>query len=365
MTKEEYNRKFTIFKAFGIILVVMAHCTYYTPIYKFVHGYNVVFFLFVSGYFFNDEYLQTPVAFFKKKLKRLYKPWVIYGITYVLLHNFFIYLNILNYDFRLKKIIDTYSIQDIIYKSYQVILFYKWKEPLLTPLWFLFGLFTGLVVLYSISFIISKYKTKNFELFRLIAVLLILIAGFLGSYYYPRFNIIFRPLIIGALIYTGKLYRIYEQKIPLSLPIALLCFIFYYFSTRFSTDINVGGMRFDNHFVFIATSIAGCYWLLTLSDYLSRNSFIFSKSLEKIGQNTLSIMALHFLSFKIITLIQIHFYNYPVKFLSFYPVIPYKTAYWWIPYTIVGIIVPLFLSFLYDKIGNLVKKRIIIRQFSP
>ncbi len=344
-----HDIRMSVVKALGIIFVVMAHCSYHTPFYKFVHGYNVVFFFFLSGYFFKDKYLNTPFVFIKSKIKRLYFPWVKYGITFVLLHNLFLNLHILHYNINTHKYIDTYSFSEILSKSFQVLLFFRWKEVLLAPLWFLFGLFSGIIVLYTISFILYKIFPKKIELLRFLAILLVMVTGFTGAIYFPEYNMINRTLVIAGLIYTGKLYGLYEQKIPKSIFIAITFFLLYTISTYLSNDINVGAMRFDNPFVFLITSIAGFYWLLYLSEYLAKSDSLIVKLLNIIGENTLTIMALHYLAFKLVNLLQIAIYNYPVKYLAYYPVIPFKTAYWWVVYTIVGILVPLLLAIIYDK----------------
>jgi len=43
-------------------------------------------------------------------------------------------------------------------------------------------------------------------------------------------------------------------------------------------------------------------------------------------------------------LLQIWIYDYPVKYLAYYPIIPENISYWWIVYTVAGVIFPLFLS---------------------
>lgn len=344
-----YDKRMSIFKALGIIFVVMAHCTFYTPFYKFVHGYNVVFFFFISGYFFKDKYLNTPVLFVKNKIKRLYFPWVKYGIAFVLLHNLFLNLHLLHYNIHTHKYIEPYSFSDILSKSFQVLLFFRWKEVLLAPLWFLFGLFSGIIVLYIISFVLNRMFPQKLELLRFIAIVLVFIFGFAGAFYFPRYNVFNRPLIIAGLIYIGKLYGLFEREIPNSFFIAVFLFVFYTISTYLSTDINVGAMRFDNPVVFLVTSLAGFYWLLYFAEYLNNKDLLIVKYLNLIGDNTLTIMALHYIAFKLVNLLQIAIYNYPIKYLAYYPVIPIKTEYWWILYTIVGILVPLLLAIFYDK----------------
>jgi len=359
MIEAYQNRTFSILKAIGIFTIVIAHTAIYTQLYIFVYLFNVSVFFFVSGYFFNDDHLQQPIVFFKKKILRLYVPWVIYGIIFVLLHNLFLKLHLISYNLTSKTLIEPYSSGDIAEKVLQVLLFYKWKELLLAPLWFLFGLFSGLSVFYIVSFLSQKIDKSRFELYRFAFIVLLMIIGFIGQDIYGRFFLFYRAFIIAGLIYLGKLYSIYEGKIKLSIPIALLFFLGLCIATYFNYYINVGGMIFGNPIIFILITCAGCYVMLTVAYFINSKTIFIAKIFNYIGKNTLSIMALHYISLKFVSLIQIAIYDYPIRYLAYYPVIPYKTIYWWFPYTIVGIIVPIFLSFLYDKI----KEFIIVNKF--
>lgn len=68
-----------------------------------------------------------------------------------------------------------------------------------------------------------------------------------------------------------------------------------------------------------------------------------NKYLIQIGKCSLEIMALHFLAFKIVSLIIIIIYRLPVTRLSDYPVIE-TGGLWWICYTLVGVCVPVILK---------------------
>jgi len=344
MPNETPNRIFSIYKSLGIILVVVCHSAIYTPISTFAYLFNIVVFFFVAGYFFNDQYLNNPFLFFRKKIVRLYIPWVLYGVSFVLLHNTFLKLHLIGFNYIDKVNFEPYSMADIFYKIANVLTFFKWKEPLLAPLWFLFGLFSGLSVFYSISWLSKKITTQKFELLRGVLVFLFLIIGFAGNELKLPLGIIYRPLVISGLIYLGKLYSLFSHKIKLSSVIAFVCLAILFIFTALKYKINVGGMIFGNHILFIIISCSGCYMLLTWAQLIDKKDNRLSVILNYIGNNTFSIMALHYISFKPVSVIQIYIYNYPLHFLDYYPVIPMHTFYWWIPYTIAGIGIPLLLS---------------------
>lgn len=91
--KEQYNMTFCILSGIAIIMIVAGHAGYNLltigelfPYYSF----HVPLFLFISGYFYKDEEEEHPLAYCKRKGKRLLIPYfiwnVIYGIVTWLLH---------------------------------------------------------------------------------------------------------------------------------------------------------------------------------------------------------------------------------------------------------------------------------------
>lgn len=75
-------------KGVAIISVVIGHCS--IPwIEGFVNQYHLAVFYFIAGYFFNPSYFDTPWIFIKKRVIRLYLPFIGYGFAFLLLHNLF------------------------------------------------------------------------------------------------------------------------------------------------------------------------------------------------------------------------------------------------------------------------------------
>ncbi len=362
--------RMSIVKALGIIFSVAGHAAIYTSLCRFLYLFHVTIFFFVAGYFFQDNYIKSPLKFISSKLKRLYIPWLIYGIIFVLLHNFFLKHNIILYNFNSHKYFEPYTLEKVVDKILNVLTFFRWKEPLLMPLWFLFGLFSGLMFFYMVTFAIKKFNLKRSEFFRTIFIVILSALGFLGATIHPRFGIFYRAFVIAGIIYLGKLYQIYESKIKIVPLGGVLSLIILIVATILKYDVNVGGLKFGNPLFFLIVSCTGFYFTLSLADLITHKTNLISLTLNIIGKNTLTIMALHYLAFKLVNLLQIAIYNYPDKYLAYYPVIPIKTEYWWIAYTFVGIFVPLLFAIAYDKIKeflvpNLKKipKRVLKKKF--
>ena len=98
-------------KGVAIVSVVAGHCTPIPAIEVFVNQYHLAVFFFVAGFFFKEKYTVTPMIFIRKKLKRLYVPFVVAGIVCLLLHNLFYQLNIYGTELTMsqfkKEVFDT------------------------------------------------------------------------------------------------------------------------------------------------------------------------------------------------------------------------------------------------------------------
>jgi fucose 4-O-acetylase-like acetyltransferase len=357
MPEQVKNRTFSIVKAIGIILIVIGHSAIYTPLRTFAYLVNIVIFLFVAGYFFNDNYLEKPLLFLKKKVIRFYVPWVAYGVIFVLLHNTFLKLHLMSFDSHTRIAIEPYDLSETIHKIIGVLTFFQWKEPLLAPLWFLFGIFSGLCVFYVISLIAKTIDKNKFEVYRALLIVICMTIGFVGGAYKWHISIIYRPFVISGLIYIGKLYSIYKDKIKLSPIIATICFTGLCIATALNYQINVGGMVFGNPLLFLTISCSGCYMILTLAHFINNKFKRLSDILDFIGNYTFSIMVLHYVAFKIAVLIQIWVCNYPIMHLAYYPVIPINTSYWWVIYSIIGVGIPLLSSYTFTIIKNSIREQ--------
>lgn len=93
--------------------------------------------------------------------------------------------------------------------------------------------------------------------------------------------------------------------------------------------------------------LAGATWFLRVIFLINIayaiNSYLINKILKnKKGKNTIYILFLHFLAFKLITYIQLRIYNLPNYSLASFPTL-YINNGWWILYFLAGIIIPMII----------------------
>jgi fucose 4-O-acetylase-like acetyltransferase len=91
----------------------------------------------------------------------------------------------------------------------------------------------------------------------------------------------------------------------------------------------------------------GIYLTFALSRLIDK--YKVKKIFYYIGQETMIILSLHFLSFKLVTIILIGLYKIPISHLAEYPVLNINNMNYWYIYSLCGIIIPLAIKNVYNK----------------
>ena len=348
------NKSMDIAKAIGIILVVIGHSD--SPLRSFVYLFHMPLFFFISGYFYKDEYSDKPFKLIFKRLKSLYIPFVAYQMIFILLHNFFYKINIYsNNKFYGKLGINPINGNDAI-QSLKHVLYFERSEQLAGVFWFFTTLFIINVMFCLISFIIKRIVkgTMAQEFCRAIVVLISFGVGDMcavKNIHTPKKMEV--AFVVLLFFYVGYLYRKYESAIKIKLPVCILCLIAL-ICTSFYATLSISTNENINPLFLLTTSFMGIYFMMCISKYIASINSEF-KILKYIGGNTVAILCLHFLSFKIVNLIQVVIYKYPSYRLAAYPTLSGANG-WWILYVLVGVFAPLlFQKAIIDNLKNIFK----------
>lgn len=346
------NNYMNLVKAFGIIAMVIGHSSHtYVPI---IYQYHMALFFFASGYFYKKTDSEYPIKYFIKKIKTNYLTYVKYSFLFLLFRNIFLRLFIYSSN--------DFSNHDILH-TIKAIITLNYGEPLTGTFWFLITLFYVSILYNTISYISYKITPKNNNELKLIIVVVLFLYGFLTLNYsinlFELFNIkytlIFRGILnlispkvlISLLIYhLGCIYKENENNIDFKFSYFVICILILFFNSLYGY-INFANDKFINPPFFIVSSLSGIYINIYISKIIIKKYK--NKLLHFIGQNTIYIMVFHFLSFKIVTLIIIKTYNLPLKNLSTFPVIYDIGGFWWILYSLLGLLVPLAIPLFLSK----------------
>ncbi|MBQ8737572.1 MAG: acyltransferase [Bacteroidaceae bacterium] len=310
MSKVKQIEWVNIAKGVAIIAVVLSHTEHglndykMLPIESLVYGlwYVPVFFI-LSGFFIKEERLCKPADFIKGKMKSLYLLLLYFYIPAVLLHN--VILDIGFYD-------TTTSYGGTYLQYYEPLTFIKkllmaccfmGGETILGAMWFVYVLLLALIMFSLTSYALKTFVHKSkYEYARCIVLLLLCIASCFATKLFnltiPRFNNVFTAM---WLIYCGY---ILNQRIKIKYDnkwILLISCIFVYHIASLYGVVKLNSNKFADVITLTAGSIASLYIICFFAKKIEHNCI--GKILAYCGRDSFYIMAMHFLGFKILTLV--------------------------------------------------------------
>ena len=355
------NLTITYMKATGIMLMVLAHCSGFSLLYRIVYSFHMPLFFIVSGYCFKDKYFSKPGTFIWRRVKGLWWPFVKWGLLFLVLHNLFFRWNIYNDKYGYHGIVQhLYSTGDFINHATNILLMTQ-TECLLGGYWFLRSLFWGSLIafgalvcgywIFKIKYnsllisvlgstlllvcLVTNYIPKTFTVFLIgprdfMAATFFVIGYCLAKMRFPAFNW-WQSLLAFALMVFNSFYNLIEVADPFNDPIKVV--------------------------PYMITAVLGTWCVYSLPWHRMKEKL--ALSVEYVGNHTLEILTWHFLCFKIVSLIIIFIYHLPIERLAEFPTIgEYANCGWFVLYTIVGIGLPLLMTILW---GNLKNKIVVSR----
>lgn len=336
----------TYFKAIGIILVVIGHSGAPSSIVNFIGLFHMAMFFFISGYLYKDRDTYNPIKYIFKRVKSLYIPFIIWQILFVILHNIFYYMNIYSSSiYYAGQVGGLYTGTDIV-KSLVNVITFRPMEQIGGAMWFLPALFSTSVIFCLIRYISIKIINKKSEYITTLLVLLCYIVGYNTDL--PRLLSV--SLVALIIFWLGFKYKKFEYNVTLNPVVAVICFSILIVLNEYGT-VSMVSNSYPNMLFFIVTSLSGIYIMI----YILRTFKCFNKKsgiLNFIGNNTVYIMILHFISFKIVSIAIISIYGLDIQRVAEFPVINIEGL-WFVAYTVIGILVPSG----YVKVKNSLKIR--------
>lgn len=363
------NRCFDIAKGIGIILVVCGHAR--APFQGFLSLFHMALFFMISGFLYNDSQskdFQSVVEYTKRKIKSLWVPYFLWNTVFVLLNNIFIKIGVYCVDPSFLEAATGERNELAIYfglKDY-VVAIIKGCLMLDTAqvggaLWFLRSLLVISVGHNLVKYFIKNIKYKNVIMGVIIAAAIIsaMLMGSINSLV-PNWEsnrlltIVIkagRQLFAPYLVYlTGMLLK----KVSINTFIqnrrvvcCIISFIMLVFMSKIGrVDLSMGIIT--NIFFFMLASILGWLFVMPIG-YSIVGENILSKGLEYMGKHTMCIIALHLISFKLVSAFYLLITNSDFMLLASFPVLDKTNRILWVFYSLVGVFLPLLLDMFYRK----------------
>lgn len=358
MGKIIHNNYITIAKAIGIILMVVGHSGCPQVLFRFIYLFHMPLFFFCSGIFYKDMMNKESVSLFlKKRIQGLYIPFVKWSVLFLLLHNLFMFVGIYNSKYGYEGGSFFYTFSDMFHKLILIVFTMHDYEELLGGFWFIRALFVSSLLIAFFSLLLKSLKRFKQELLCLLflvsTVLIRRLApdpeiwrdismGFFGAFFY----------MLGFLImrYT----RYWQNKYG-----AILCCLFLYFLYYYFRDGISMGCGYNKVLPFSLSAISGTMLTLIISKAIEEKLSMLRRPLYYIGNHTLDILALHFVSFRLASLAIVLFYGIDLAHIAEHPVIKdvaIQHLFWWILYCFVGISFSLLLNKAWTAVMKSIKR---------
>lgn len=354
---EKRDTYWDIVKGLGIMAVVFGHSGFaYWPVIILINYYHLPIFFFVSGFFYKDEHSMHPYTYIGRKLRTLWWPMIQYIVVFILLHNFFLRLNIYSSLADQPRIYPKlpYTFYEVINNVLAAILHTSYISELAGAMWFILPLFISLV-LFCITQYISQYLERFWrkkELFTLCFVFIFAIIGIFlmnKSLKLPwRADVAF---VATPIVYCGYFLKKHWKRITLKWYVSLFSIVFIYLSYRVGAELSFFPGTIKNIPAVIVAMFSSIYINLYIAKQLLKLR-LFSKILAYIGKNSFHIMALHFLSFKFINMIDVVFNRKPSYMIAQFTV---SNLTWWPIYFFAGIVIPTSCIYAF----SLIRKRVV------
>ena len=306
-------------------------------------------FFFMSGYCFKVAYLNDRKTFMKKRIKGIYWPFVKWCTFFLLCHNLFFHLNILNDEFGFRgKVSYLFSSNEILMRLFRIICSMTVKDTLLGGFWFLKSLFWGSIIFYI---------TRKFINSPIWGALLLLSVTFFVSFFHvqvPFFRINQTDFLASFFMMCGHLFKIEKIEIKTS-----FLWIFGYASLiAIGAYLSPASMlQFDKTSLIPYTlcALMGTLMIFGISKHIvKKEGTRYVNLLIFIGNHTFEVLTWHLLSFRIVSLIIIIVFGMRIQHLAeAFTIHTYSSKGWWVIYTFIGIAVPIAWTYYYNR---LVKK---------
>ena len=334
-------------KAIGIILVVLGHSAFQTPIECFVGLFHISIFYFTAGYCFKDKYIDTPFIFLKKRILGLYIPFVKWGLIFLLLHNFLLHISVYSYNYGyLNYYCHIYEYGELITLAKETLKF-NHTEPLLGGYWFLKSLFWGSLISYS-WLLLAKKIHINYLFGYGGALVLILFNSF--HLQVPSLLIGGREIAAALIFLSGYSFKHFKIA-TFSSRISIVLIVFLLICGYNFWKISLTPYYYDNWkiFPYLVSTILIVWSIYSLLKTWELK-ISFGKYLNYIGSITLPILTWHFLVFKLVSILIVFLYNLPFEQIAEFPVIAeYSVKGWWIAYFICSIFFISGFQYIIDK----------------
>lgn len=344
------NNIISIAKGIAIILMVVGHAEAPELLTNFIYTFLMPLFFITAGYFFSTRYVDDPWAFCSKRFKGLYIPFLKWSILFLALHNIFFHFGILNEQFGnwTGGVTHPYSLRDFVNRLILIVSSMSgYDEFMAGAFWF----FRGLLVASILFLVLFRLVDRRLHLSPAKTAAIICLAALAFTALRIGFNLKLRFIPNGGMreiwglffFGIGFIYRNIEPKIKehWSLFAAYFCLLCCAAWLHLSGMNNTGKMI--DLLTLPLTGTIGFLAVRYVAARIDRRESRLRDTLVFIGENTLYVFVFHIISFKLVSLVKIWWYDLDFAQIGCHMVIHHNNHadLFWVAYSAAGVAVPL------------------------
>lgn len=328
------NQNVTIAKGIGIILMVIGHSGAPSFLHNLIYAFHMPLFFILAGYCFKESHLAHPWQFTERRLKGLWWPFVKWNLLFMVVHNWFASMNIVE---------GYYTLRDVWHRLGWYAMM-NHAEAMLGGFWFLGGLFVASMVSWGVMRL-CRGKTSyiawaTLAIAAVTSVVNIWVTSAPTGHKPTNFMLYVVFFLCGYLV-ANVLKRRPTPASGASYGI-IVCLAGVLFLIAWFFPYGISAFFTWQLPIYVLGGMAGT--LLTLAIASRLKDGVARKFLVFCGDSSMVVLVWHFLCFKGVTAVLLHINGMPAEELTAFPVHDvFSGRLWWV-YSVFGIIVPLIIQ---------------------
>ena len=362
----------SICKGIAIILMVIGHAEAPEIVTNFIYTFHMPLFFITAGYFFKETYAGDPWKFCAKRVKGLYIPFLKWSLLFLILHNLWFEIGLLNEQYGNWTGGVTHPYTWKVFFQRLTLIFTSmsgYDEFIAGAFWFFRGLMVASIIfliifrLIYIRYEIAPWKAALSVCVGAVAFCAFHIVSGVRLTYFP--NGFWRETWGIFFFGIGFIFRIFEGKVKSGWFLSLIFFILLCIAASFHfSGMNNSG-RLRDLWTLPLTGIMGFLMVRQVAGKIDKYDSRVRRLLVFIGDNTLYILVFHILAFKVVSLIKIWWYDLDFKQIGCHMVIHENNSdLFWIIYSVAGVALPLCGLIACRSFRNLIMSKSVFSRMS-
>lgn len=352
------DKTLDIIKGIGIILMVVGHSGAPDYVHDYIYTFHMPLFFIASGWFFSERNLDDCKGFAVRKIKNIYFPYWKWCVIFLLLHNVFYSVGIINSAYGASNgyVSHWYSIRDVVVNAADFTFRMNGYDGyLLGAYWFIRSLLWGSLLLCFFSALIKKTtKLRQSTCIVSVSIVFCIMGGAISLFnihipFWPQGG--YREMM--AVLFIGMGYMLRKSMWWKSQYMMIVWVIV------IPVSLLIEPTKMARHATFVMwllipfTGLAGYALVYKFSSVVAQNKGKIANCLSYIGRQSFYIMTFHFLMFKPASLLKTYIWGMDWKMIGCHPVIPPEGDNWyWIVYTLTSLILSIGMARIIEVIPS-------------